>query len=62
MSKKQYASDWKVINYSGLQFSEHLQLWYKDGTHYDERSARHNGLIGAGATLREQLQELQPDG
>lgn len=55
--KKPYASDWTVINYAGVQYSETLQrYWYKDRV-YDERSAAHNGLIGMGAQLKQAIQE-----
>ena len=61
MSRKPYASDWEVIDYSGLQYSKALNLWYKDGTVYDERSANHNGIIGAGATLKQAIKEANDE-
>jgi hypothetical protein len=55
--KKPYASDWKVINYAGVQYSESLdRYWYRDRI-YDERSANHNGLIGMGAQLKDLIKE-----
>ncbi len=37
----------------GLHYCEQRQLWWKNGTTYDRRGAEHNGLIGAGAQLRQ---------
>ena len=36
----------------GLWYCAKHDLYWKDGTVYDERSARHNGLIGCGAQLK----------
>ena len=55
--KKPYASDWKVINYAGVQYSAHLELYWVNNTVYDERSAQHNGIVGAGAMLRKIVEE-----
>jgi hypothetical protein len=37
----------------GLWYCKQHNLYWKDGTVYCELSARHNGLIGAGAQLKE---------
>ena len=37
----------------GLWYCEKKHLWWKNGKVYDELSAHHNGLIGAGALLKE---------
>ena len=54
MSKRKYAKDWQKIS-DKLSYSIELGLYYYCGQHYDERSARHNGLIGAGTQLKEVL-------
>lgn len=56
MSNKPYASDWEEIG-NGVQYSAELKRWFKDDTTYDERSAIHNGIIGAGAELRNILKQ-----
>jgi hypothetical protein len=56
---KPSANDWKVVA-PDLEYSDHRKLYWvpSTGKVYDERSARHNGLIGAGAQLRALLQGL----
>jgi hypothetical protein len=51
--KKPFASDWITINDEGPQYSPTLDRYWFQGRVYDERSAQHNGLIGAGALLRQ---------
>jgi hypothetical protein len=46
----------------GLWYCEKRNLWWKDGTVYDELSANHNGIIGAGAQLRNIIKETNPNG
>lgn len=41
----------------GLWFCKQRNLYWKDGTVYCELSARHNGLIGAGAQLKQMLKQ-----
>lgn len=36
----------------GVWYCKQKDLYWKDGTVYDELSARHNGIIGIGAQLR----------
>lgn len=50
--RRPYAPDWKVINDRGVEFSKDLNSFWFEGRVYDERSARHNGLIGIGNLLR----------
>lgn len=50
--RRQPADDWKEVT-NGLWHSVELKLFWKDGSHYDLLSASHNGLVGAGANLRE---------
>lgn len=57
MSKRPYASDWILINDDGVVYSKELDRYYYRGNQYDERSARHNGIIGLGATLRTLIKE-----
>ena len=57
MSKRLYASDWQFIDDTDVEYSKDLDLYYYQGTRYDERSARHNGIIGLGATLRTLIKE-----
>ena len=38
-----------------VHYCEKRQLWWKNGTVYSKDSARHNGIIGAGADLRQLL-------
>lgn len=55
-----YASDWEAAGVD-LQYSKELGLYWHRGRVYDERSARHNGLIGVGARLKAILaDENQP--
>lgn len=42
----------------GLWFCEAKGLWWKDGMIYDELSAQHNGIIGAGAQLKNMIKEV----
>lgn len=56
MSKRQYAKDWEKID-DKLSYSHELDLYYFCGQHYDPRSARHNGLIGAGAELKNAIEQ-----
>jgi hypothetical protein len=55
--KRKYASDWLSLG-GGLSYSRELHLWFKDGRHYDERSARHNGLTGVGQQLKDLLKGM----
>ena len=41
----------------GLWYCEDKHLWWKDGNVYDELSARHNGLIGMGAQLKDIIEK-----
>ena len=52
MSRKPVAPDWVNVG-DNTEFSRSLNLWYKNGVVYDERSAIHNGIIGLGRTLKE---------
>jgi len=52
MAKKPYAQDWTIIR-DDLEFSSTLQLYYYKGRVYDQRSAAHNGIVGAGYRLKE---------
>ena len=56
MSQKPYASDWKEIE-PGLEYSAEIDRYWHNGRVYDERSARHNGLVGMGAQLKRLLKE-----
>ena len=40
----------------GLWYCKKLHLWWKADIVYDELSASHNGLIGLGATLWQEIQ------
>lgn len=48
---RRYASDWVTLG-KDLEYSKELDLYYYKGRIYDERSARHNGIVGEGAQLR----------
>ncbi len=54
-ARRPFASDWEVSDASGLAYSPSLKLYWLDGRAYDHQSAEHNGLIGAGAKLRQVL-------
>ena len=56
VQKRPYASDWISIR-EGLYYSDESKLYWdsKSNTVYDERSAKHNGLIGIGAALRDMI-------
>lgn len=54
--KKPYASDWAYLCH-GVEYSQELDLYWFEGRVYDERSARHNGIIGAGRDLRQIIKE-----
>ena len=54
---KPYADDWKIINYAGVEYSESKNLYWYRGRVYDELSANHNGIIGAGERLRTAIKE-----
>lgn len=54
------APDWETLP-NGVEYSPSKQLWYFKGMVYDERSARHNGLIGAGADLKRMIEEGNED-
>ena len=56
MSQRPYASDWKEIE-PGLEYSAEIDRYWHNGRVYDERSARHNGLVGMGAQLKRLLKE-----
>jgi len=64
MSRKPYADDWEVIDpelkdkgaVHALWYSASLDRWWRNGTIYDEGSASHNGLIGAGYRFRNMLE------
>ena len=47
---RSYAPDWEELG-NGLSYSKREGLYYKKGRHYDDTSARHNGIIGTGAQL-----------
>lgn len=51
---RQEGIDWQE-GPDGLWYSAGKELYWKDGRHYDRLSASHNGLIGAGAQLKEIL-------
>ena len=42
---------------TGLWYCKQRNLWWKDGTVYDERSANHNGIIGMGASLSQLIRK-----
>lgn len=58
MSERMYADDWKEIG-ENFYYSESLELFWYKGMHYDHRSARHNGLIGAGAELKSVIKSVK---
>ncbi len=43
----------------GLWYCKRHDLYWKEDTVYCELSARHNGLIGAGADLQQMLREIK---
>jgi len=55
-ARKPYAEDWQQLR-EGLEYSPRLKLYWYMGQVYDELSARHNGIIGAGAELRRIIKE-----
>ena len=55
--KRGFASDWKEIS-TDVWYSKELDVYYYNGMHYDERSARHNGLIGKGKLLKDLIGNL----
>ena len=50
--KKPYADDWVKVR-DDLEYSPRLQLYWHKGRVYDQLSASHNGIIGAGHQLKE---------
>ena len=50
MPTKPYASDWVHLN-EHTEYSTSLQLYWHKGRVYDQLSASHNGIIGAGAAF-----------
>lgn len=56
---KTYSDDWKHIR-ADLQYSEKLELYYYDGTLFDELSANHNGIIGIGYKAKEIINGTTP--
>ena len=56
MANKPLAYDWKHIS-KDVEYSEELDLYYWNKRVYDERSARHNGIIGLGYSLRKAVKE-----
>ena len=50
--KKPYANDWEKIR-DDLEYSPSLKLYWYKGRVYDQLSASHNGIVGAGHQLRE---------
>jgi len=56
MSQKPYADDWKKIS-PNVEYSKTENLYWSNKTVYDELSANHNGIIGAGAHLRNIIKE-----
>lgn len=53
-SRRQCANDWINLG-GGTSYSQELNLWFKDGMHYDEVSAHHNGIAGIGRHFAELL-------
>jgi len=49
---KPYADDWEQIR-PDLQYSKSKDLYWHNGKVYDQLSASHNGIIGAGFQLKE---------
>ena len=54
---KAFSYDPSVEISPGLWYCEKRHLWWKDGIVYCEQSAEHNGLIGLGAQLRQDIKE-----
>ena len=48
---KPYANDWVIVA-DGVEYSESKKIYWSNNRVYCELSARHNGIIGAGAYLR----------
>ena len=42
----------------GVHYCEKRNLYWKDGTVYCELSARHNGIVGCGADLRQMSRQI----
>jgi hypothetical protein len=59
--RRPYAPDWREIDDNGLQHSEQADRYWLKGKSYTEQSARHNGLIGAGQVLREQIKQANDE-
>ena len=60
MPNKPYASDWVRLN-EHTEYSPSLQLYWHKGRVYDQLSASHNGIIGAGADLARIIKENKHD-
>ena len=56
MPTKPYASDWVRLD-EHTEYSTSLQLYWHKGLVYDQLSASHNGIIGAGADLARIIKE-----
>ena len=56
MQNKPYADDWQTLD-TDLEYSPSLQLYWHKGKVYDQLSASHNGIIGAGADLARIIKE-----
>jgi len=50
--RRPHASDWETIRPDGLQYSKSEKRYWLNSKGYDEVSALHNGIIGAGEQLR----------
>ena len=57
LNNRPYARDWTRIN-NDLEFSSTLQLYYYKGRVYDQLSASHNGIVGAGAQLKDLIKRI----
>ena len=60
MPTKPYASDWVRLN-EHTEYSPSLQLYWHKCRVYDQLSASHNGIIGAGADLARIIKENKHD-
>lgn len=60
MPNKPYASDWVRLN-EHTEYSPSLQLYWHKCRVYDQLSASHNGIIGAGAALARIIKENKHD-
>ena len=60
MPNKPYASDWVRLN-EHTEYSPSLQLYWHKCHVYDQLSASHNGIIGAGADLVRIIKENKHD-